>query len=151
MSRIKASGPPGAEGAVASGGAASPAAPAASPMATPAPKMGNIEAAKINIGMAIDLIEQSLPALNSESPEGQKAVAALRALTGIVGPRRGAVNELQPSAILNLMHSLPQGMGGPPEAKALGGGAGGPPGMPPGGAPPATPPTAAPAPGAPPM
>jgi hypothetical protein len=118
-------------------------------MATPAPKMGNIEAAKINIGMAIDLIEQSLPALNSESPEGQKAVAALRALTGIVGQRRGAVNELQPSQILNLMHSLPQGMG--PQSQARGGVAGGPPGMPPGGAPPAPPPAAAPAPGASPM
>jgi hypothetical protein len=35
--------------------------PMASPMSTPEPKMGNKEAALINISMAIDLLEQSLP------------------------------------------------------------------------------------------
>jgi hypothetical protein len=37
--------------------------PMASPMSTPEPKMGNKEAALINISMAIDLLEQSLPLL----------------------------------------------------------------------------------------
>jgi len=41
--------------------------PMASPMSTPEPKMGNKEAALINISMAIDLLEQSLPAFGSVS------------------------------------------------------------------------------------
>jgi hypothetical protein len=54
--------------------------PMSSPMSTPEPKMGSKEAALINVGMAVDLLEQSLPALGSESEEGQKALAAIQAL-----------------------------------------------------------------------
>jgi hypothetical protein len=54
--------------------------PMASPMSTPEPKMGSKEAALINISMAMDLLEQSLPALGSESAEGQKALNAIRQL-----------------------------------------------------------------------
>jgi hypothetical protein len=43
--------------------------PIAAPMSTPEPKMGSKEAAMINIGMAMDLLEQSLPALGSDSAE----------------------------------------------------------------------------------
>ena len=43
--------------------------PMASPMSTPEPKMGSKEAALINISMAMDLLEQSLPAFGSESAE----------------------------------------------------------------------------------
>ena len=35
--------------------------PMGAPMSTPEAKMGNVEAAKINISMAMDLIEQALP------------------------------------------------------------------------------------------
>jgi hypothetical protein len=48
--------------------------PISSPMSTPEPKMGSKEAAMINLGMAMDLLEQSLPALGSETEEGQKAI-----------------------------------------------------------------------------
>lgn len=109
--------------------------PMASPMSTPEPKMGSKEAAMINIGMAMDLIEQSLPAIGSESEEGQKAIAAIRALTGLVGPRKGRINELQQSEILQMLQSLPQAGGATPEGMALG--AAPLPGMPPGGMPPA--------------
>lgn len=86
--------------------------------------MGTRESALVNLNMAIDLIEQSLPGLGSESPDGQKAVAALRALSGILGPRKQQVGELQPTEILQMIQSLPKGMG--PSAGA---------GAPPGGAP----------------
>ena len=46
--------------------------PMASPMSTPEPKMGSKEAAMINVGMAMDLLEQSLPALGSESAKIHK-------------------------------------------------------------------------------
>lgn len=119
--------------------------PMASPMSTPEPKMGNKEAAMVNLGMAMDLIEQTLPAFGSESEEGQKALQALRSLTTILGPRKNKTNELQQSEILQMLQSLPQAGGATPEGKAM---AQAPavPGMAPGGA---TPPPGATPPGVP--
>jgi len=113
--------------------------PMASPMSTPEPKMGSKEAAMINIGMAMDLLEQSLPALGSESEEGQKALTAIRNLTSVLGPRKNKTNELQQSEILQMLQTLPQAGGATPEGKAM---AAAPiPGMPPaGGMPPPSPP-----------
>jgi len=101
--------------------------PMAAPMATPEPKMGSQEGAMINLSMAMDLIEQALPALGSESEQGQKALAAIRSLTGVIGPRKGKTNELQQSEILQMLQSLPKGvgpgaMGTPPMAGPAGGG-----------------------------
>ena len=62
--------------------------PIAAPMSTPEPKMGSREAALINIGMAMDLIEQSLPALGSESEEGKAVLNAIRAMTSIIGKKQ---------------------------------------------------------------
>ena len=93
--------------------------PIAAPMSTPEPKMGSREAALINIGMAMDLIEQSLPALGSESEEGKKALDAIRNLTGVMGPRKAKTNELQQAEILQMLQSLPQAGGASPEAKAI--------------------------------
>ena len=101
--------------------------PMDAPMSTPKPKMGSKEGAMINLSMAMDLIEQSLPSLGSESEEGQKALAAIRALTGVIGQRKGKTNELQQSEILQMLQSLPKGvgpdaMGTPPMAGPAGGG-----------------------------
>jgi hypothetical protein len=101
--------------------------PMAAPMSTPEPKMGSKEGAMINLSMAMDLIEQALPSLGSESEEGQKALAAIRALTGVIGQRKGKTNELQQSEILQMLQSLPKGvgpdaMGTPPMAGPAGGG-----------------------------
>jgi hypothetical protein len=93
--------------------------PIAAPMSTPEPKMGSREAAMINISMAMDLLEQSLPALGPESAEAQKAMTAIRSLTEVLGPRKGQVNELQQSEILQMLQSLPQAGGATPEGKAL--------------------------------
>lgn len=112
--------------------------PMASPMSTPEPKMGSKEAAMINVGMAMDLLEQSLPALGSESVEGQKALAAIRSLTGLMGPRKNKTNELQQSEILQMLQTLPQAGGATPEGKAMQ--AAPIPGMPPPGGAPTPPP-----------
>jgi hypothetical protein len=93
--------------------------PMSSPMSTPEPKMGSKEAAMINVGMAMDLLEQSLPALGSESVEGQKALAAIRSLTGLMGPRKNKTNELQQSEILQMLQTLPQAGGASPEGRAM--------------------------------
>ena len=93
--------------------------PTASPMSTPEPKMGSKEAALINLGMAMDLLEQSLPALGSESEEGQKALRAITVLNGILGARKPKVNQLQQSEILQMLQTLPQAGGAAPEAQAI--------------------------------
>ena len=112
--------------------------PIASPMSTPEPKMGSREAAMINIGMAMDLLEQSIPALGTDTEEAKKTLDAIRNLTGILGPRKGQTNELQQAEIIQMLQSLPQAGGATPEGKAL---ASAPvPGMPPGGGAPTPPP-----------
>lgn len=95
--------------------------PISAPMAVPQEKAGEKEAALINIGMAMDLIERALPALGSESPEGQKAVSALRSLSGAMGGRRQNVGQLQNAEILQLLQSLPNAGGATPEMKAMAG------------------------------
>ena len=111
--------------------------PMASPMSTPEPKTGSREAALINIGMAMDLIEQSIAAIGSDSAEGQKILSALKSLTSVIGERKNSVKELQQSEILQMLQALPQAGGATPESKALAqapqipGMGGGPQGLPP--------------------
>ena len=105
--------------------------PMASPMTTPEPKMGSKDAAQINLGMAQDLLEQSLPALGSDTEEGKAALSAISAINKVLGARKNKTNELQQSEILQMLQTLPQAGGGTPEGKAM---ANAPiPGMPPGG------------------
>jgi len=124
--------------------------PMPSPMSTPEPKAGVKEAALVNVSMAMDLIEQALPAIGSESPEGQKLINAISALTTVLGPKKQKAGELQNAEILQLLQNLPQAGGGTPGSRMIAGappnlGLMNPPGAPPaggapGGAPPAMPP-----------
>jgi hypothetical protein len=93
--------------------------------------MGNQEAARINLSMALDLLEQSLPAFGSGSEEGQKVLSALRTINAVLGPRKNKTNELQQSEILQMLQSLPQAGGMSPEGRAMS--AAPTPGMPPAG------------------
>lgn len=93
--------------------------PMAAPMSTPEPKMGSKEGALVNISMALDLIEQSLPALGSESDEGKQALNAIKTLSGMLGPRKNKTNELQQSEILQMLQTLPQAGGMSPESRAI--------------------------------
>lgn len=94
-------------------------APAAAPMSTPEPKMGNREGAMVNVSMAMDLLEQSLPAFGSESEEGKKILNAIRVMTDVIGQKKAKTNELQQSEILQLLQTLPQAGGATPEGKAV--------------------------------
>lgn len=108
--------------------------PMSAPMSTPEPKMGNKEGAMINLSMAMDLIEQALPAFGSESPEGMKALQVLRSLSSMLGGKKEKTKELQNAEIMQMLQNLPQAGGATPEGKAM---AEAPaiPGMAPGGAP----------------
>jgi len=127
--------------------------PMPSPMSTPEPKAGVKEAALVNVSMALDLIEQALPAIGSESPEGRKLISALTTLTSVLGPKKQRAGELQNAEILQLLQNLPQAGGGTPGSRMIAGAppnlgmmnpTGAPPappaGGPPAGAPPAMPP-----------
>ena len=63
------------------------AAPMGSPMSTPEPKMGNKEAAMINLSMAQDLLEQALPAVGSDSEEGRSILNAIGVINKVIGPK----------------------------------------------------------------
>ena len=109
--------PPSPEGVTGMSDTSAP--PMASPMSTPEPKMGNREAAMINLAMAMDLLEQSLPALGSETPEGQKILGAIRTMTSVIGPKKSKTNELQPAEIMQMLQTLPQAGGATAEGKAM--------------------------------
>jgi len=93
--------------------------PMSAPMSTPEPKMGSKEGAMVNISMALDLLEQSLPALGADSQEGQKALEVIRSLNAMLGPRKNQTNELQQSEILQMLQTLPQAGGMSPESKVI--------------------------------
>src|SRR5690242_16036918 len=87
------------------GGSPGPNPPMTAPMSTPEPKQGNIQHAKVKIGQALDLIEMALPDLGSETPEGQAAVAALRALHKVIGQKRAEIDALQPAEAKSLLQN----------------------------------------------
>lgn len=90
-------------------------------MSTPEPKMGSKEGALVNLSMALDLIQQAIPALGSDSDKGKQAMAAAKALNGLLGPSKSRTEELQPAEIMQLLGSLPKAGNVTPEvAAALG-------------------------------
>ena len=93
--------------------------PMASPMSTPEKQQGTREAAMINVSIALDLLDQSLPALGAESEEGQAILEASRKLGGLLGGKRNQTGELQQSEILQMLQTLPKAGGMTPESKAI--------------------------------
>ena len=107
---------PGAPGAQPPG-----AQPGASPMSTPQPGAGDKQSAMVNVSIAMDLLEQTLPALGSESEEGSEILKVLATLSKKFGHTRSKSQDLVPAELMQLFQSLPQMGGMSPEAKAMGG------------------------------
>ena len=110
-------------------------APAAAPMSKPGDKKGLKAAAHTNLHIAVNMLEEALPAFGSESPEGGKILAALKILSGLMGKKD--TSDLVPAEILQMVKGMPQMGGGTESQKQIlkmmqGGGA---PGQPPAGAP----------------
>jgi len=102
--------------------------PMAAPMSTPEKQMGTREAAMINVSIALDLLDQSLPAVGAESEEGKAIMEASRKLGGLLGGKRNETGELQQSEILQMLQTLPKSA--PPPGMTLpGAGAPKPPGL----------------------
>ena len=124
-------GPPTPPAAAAQPGAQPPSPPMSAPMSSPEPKQGEKQNAMINISLAQDLLEQTLPSLGSETEEGAEVLKVLSMLSKKFGAAARKSKELVPAELMQMMHNLPQMGGMSPEMKALqqGAGPGGPPGM----------------------
>ncbi len=93
--------------------------PMGSPMSTPEPKLGNKEGALVNIGIVIDMLEQSIPAFGADSEEGRVVMDTISKLNKMLGGRKAKTNELQQAEIMQLMQTLPQAGGATPEGRAM--------------------------------
>ena len=112
--------------------------PVAAPMNSPQPKAGEKQNALINVSLAMDLIEQALGPIGSETEEGGTLIDVLSKLSKRFGEGRNKSKELAPAQLIQMMQNLPQAGGMSPEMKALMSGGGAP--KPPGGMPGAMPP-----------
>jgi len=91
--------------------------PAAAPMAKPQNKDGLKEAARINVHIAMNMLEQALPAFGSESKEGK---AILRHLSGLAKDfGEHDAGDLVPAEVAQMVKSLPQAGGGTDVQKML--------------------------------
>src|ERR1700679_753169 len=102
-------GGPEAAGPGGAGGAPPGPSPAAAPMSKPQDKRGLKAAAQTNIHIAVNMLEEALPAFGSESPEGAKVIKALNILASMVAKKD--TSDLVPAEILQMVRRLPQ-MGG---------------------------------------
>ena len=80
-------------------------APMAGPMVTPEPKTGEREMAIANLSIALQLIQNSLAELGSDTQEAKDAIRAVKILEQITGTNKEA-GDLQRAEILRLMESL---------------------------------------------
>lgn len=105
--------PAGGGNAAAAAGGGNPggASPAASPMVTPQRKEGKIAAAQTNVHIAVNMLEEALPAFGSESPEGATIIKALGTLAKLMGKKGQDSSDLVPAEVKQMVASMPQ-MGG---------------------------------------
>ena len=93
--------------------------PMAAPMLTPEDAKGDQAGAKVNIQIAMDLMQQALPAFGSESVEGKKILDVLTSLARVFGETEGKTRELIPAEILQMVQSLPQTGGASAAMKSM--------------------------------
>lgn len=93
-------------------GAATP--PMASPMSTPEEKKGEQEKARLNIMMALDMLQSAVGAFAPDTEEGKTIEKVVADITRRFGERESSTRELMPTEILNLIQNLPQAGGATP-------------------------------------
>lgn len=91
-------------------------APQAAPMATPEAPEGLREAAKVDVMLAVKVLERALPAFGFDTKEGKAILNALKSFSKVFGSSEGSTQELMPAEIQQLMQQMPQGAGGGPGA-----------------------------------
>jgi hypothetical protein len=93
--------------------------PMSSPMTTPEPQAGNMEEARLNVMMALDMLQNALQTFGMQSEEGESLSDAIEKLVSKFGERESQTRELMPAEIMNLVSTLPQAGGATPEARAV--------------------------------
>ena len=113
-----AAGMPGAGAAAGgpAGGSAAVKPPSAGPMSSPQEKKGLKAAAMVNVHIAMNMLEEALPALGSENEHGSVILKALTMLAKITGKRDSS--DLVPAEVMQMNSRLPQ-MGGGTEAQKM--------------------------------
>ena len=94
-------------------------APMSSPMTTPEPQEGNMEQARLNVMMALDMLQNALTEFGTESEEGMVLSKIVSDIASEFGERESSTRELMPAEIMNLVQTLPQAGGATPEARAI--------------------------------
>jgi hypothetical protein len=94
-------------------------APMPSPMTTPEPQAGNMEQARLNVMMALDMLQNALMTFGMESEEGMALQDVVSKITAKFGERESDTRQLMPAEIMNLIQTLPQAGGATPEARAV--------------------------------
>jgi len=94
-------------------------APMASPMTTPEPQEGNMEQARLNVMMALDMLQNALMEFGMDTEEGMALQKVVGDITREFGERESSTRELMPAEIMNLVQTLPQAGGATPEARAV--------------------------------
>jgi hypothetical protein len=79
-------------------------------MAKPQEKEGLKEAARVNIHIAMNMLEQALPVFGSESKEGKSVLKILSMLGKEFG--KADASDLVPAEVLQMNKALPQAGGG---------------------------------------
>jgi len=79
-------------------------------MAKPQEKEGLKEAARVNVHIAMNMLEQALPIFGSEEKEGKSILKILNMLSKDFG--KSDASDLVPAEILQMNKSLPQAGGG---------------------------------------
>lgn len=89
-------------------------APMASPMSTPEPKRGEEESARLNVMMALDMLQQAIGAFPMDSAETKTIEKVIAEITRRFGEREADTRRLMPSEIIQMIQSLPQAGGATP-------------------------------------
>lgn len=94
-------------------------APAGAPMMTPQPAEGEQMSAMVQIAMAMQMLQKSLPPFGAESDEGKAIMKAVESLSRAFGEQEHSARELIPAELRLLMQTLGQQT---PEQQAMAGG-----------------------------
>ena len=92
--------------------------PQAAPMTTPEPPEGLRAAAKVDVMLAVKVLERALPAFGFDTKEGKVILNTLRSFSKIFGSSESQTEELMPAELQSLMQQMPQGAGGGPTPAA---------------------------------
>lgn len=123
--------PPGGPGAPPPGaGGPGMGGPTPTPMSTPQPMEGMQKAARVNVQMAVKMLQRELPHFELDSDQGKALLSALKTLSSGFGKTEDKDQELIPAEIMQLLSQVGPGAGGgakPPGPGAPPPGAGAPP------------------------